>query len=138
VADQDHGSTFAGDLAHLAETLLLERRVSDSEYLVDQQDVRVEVRGDREREAEAHSAGVPLHRRLDELFELRECDDLVELPRDLAPPHPEDGAVEVDVLAARELGVEAGADLEQRAHLAADHCAPGRRWRDAREDLQQG
>ena len=33
--------------------------------------------------------------------------------------HAEDGAVEVDVLAAGELGMKAGADLEQARHAAA-------------------
>ena len=35
-------------------------------------------------------------------------------------PHPEDGAVQEDVLATCQLGVEAGPDLEQAADAAAD------------------
>ena len=42
------------------------------------------------------------------------------LPADLGAPHAEDGAVEEDVLAAGQLGVEAGADLEQRPDPAVD------------------
>ena len=38
------------DLAHLPERLALERRVADGEDLVDEQDLRLEMRGDRERE----------------------------------------------------------------------------------------
>ena len=53
-------------------------------------------------------------------LDLAELDDLVELALDLGPRHAEDGAVEVDVLAAGQLGVEAGADLEQACHPAAD------------------
>ena len=52
--------------------------------------------------------------------DLGELDDLVELAADLRRAHAEDGAVEEDVLAAGQLGVEAGADLEQRADAAAD------------------
>ena len=51
--------------------------------------------------------------------------------------HAEDGAVEEDVLAAGQLAVEAGADLEQRADAAVD---PGRargRLDDARQQLQK-
>ena len=94
------------------------------EHLVDDQDLGLEVRGDGEREADVHPARVPLDRRVDEPLDLGELDDLVELRVDLAPPHAEDRAVQVDVLAAGQLGVEAGADLEQRADAAAHHGSP--------------
>src|SRR5581483_6410318 len=69
--------------------------------------------------------------------DLREIDDRVEAAVDLAPPHAEDRAAEVDVLAPAQLRVEAGSDLEQRADAAVDPSAAGRRLGDAREDLQQ-
>ena len=50
---------------------------------------------------------------------------------------PRIGAVQVDVLAAGELAVEAGPDLEQAADPAADLGAPLGRRRDPREDLEQ-
>ena len=73
-----------------------------------------------EREPHVHAAGVALHRRVEELLDLGERDDLVELARDLGAAHAEDGAVEEDVLAAGQLRVEAGADLEQARHAAAE------------------
>ena len=76
--------------------------------------------GDREREADVHAAGVALHRRVDELLDVGELDDLVELAFDLGLAHAEDRAVQVDVLASGQLGVEAGADLQQRRHAAAN------------------
>ena len=48
-------------------------------------------------------------------LDLGEGDDLVEAAADLRPAHAEDRAVEEDVLAPGQLGVEAGPDLEQRA-----------------------
>ena len=51
--------------------------------------------------------------------------------------HAQDRAVEVDVLAAGQLGVEAGADLQQAADPAVDLGAPGGRLGDAGEDLEQ-
>ena len=63
---------------------------------------------------------VALHRRVKETFDPRKSDDLVELAPDLRPRHAEDGAVEEDVLAARELGVEASADFEEARHPAMD------------------
>ena len=80
---------------------------------------------------------VVLDGRVDELLDLGERDDLVELPLDLAAAHAEDGAVQIDVLAAGQLRMEAGADLEQRADAAVDLDAPRRRLGDARQDLQQ-
>ena len=52
---------------------------------------------------------------VEEVLDARELHDGVELARDLALPHPEDRAVQVDVLAAGELGVEAGSHFEQAA-----------------------
>ena len=51
-------------------------------------------------------------------LEAGEVDDVVEARVELLLRHAEDRAVEVDVLAPGELGVEAGAELEQRGDLA--------------------
>ena len=118
----------AAEVLHPPEAALLELGVADREHLVDEQDLRLEMRGDREREAHVHSARVALHRRVDEPSDAGELDDLVELARDLAPPHPEDRAVQEDVLAPGQLRVEAGADLEQAADAPADlRASLGRR-----------
>ena len=103
-----------------AEALLLEVGVADREDLVDQEDLWFEVGRHRERQTQVHPGRVALHRRVEELRHARELHDLVELRLDLASAHPKDGTGEVDVVAPGELGVEAGADLEQRADLAAD------------------
>ena len=70
-------------VVHLAEALLLELRVAHRQHLVDDQDLGLEVRGHRERQPHVHAARVVLHRRVDELLDLGERDDLVELPVDL-------------------------------------------------------
>ena len=72
-----------------------------------------------EREANLHPARVALYGHVDEAADSRELDDVVELRGDLAAPHPEDGAVQVDVVAPGQLGMEACPDLEQRADAAA-------------------
>ncbi len=95
------------------------------------------MRRHREREPHAHAGRVALDGRVEEALHAREVDDLVEARGDLGAPHAEDRAVEVDVLAARELGVEAGAHLEQAADAAAQLDAPRRRLGDARQDLEQ-
>ncbi len=60
---------------------LLELRVADAEDFVDDQHVRVEVRRDREAEPRVHPRRVALDRRVDELADAGEVDDLVELAR---------------------------------------------------------
>ncbi len=96
----------------------LELLVADRQHLVDEQDVRVDVDRDREPEAHVHARRVVLHRRVDEPLEAGELDDVVEPAVDLALAQPQDRSVQVDVLAAGELGVEPGAQLEQSGHLA--------------------
>jgi hypothetical protein len=80
---------------------------------------------------------MPLHRRVEEFPDTGEFDDLVELRLNLTPLHSEDGAVEEDVLAAGQLGIEAGAYLEQAADAAADDRASLGRRRDPRQHLQE-
>ena len=53
-------------------------------------------------------------------LELGERDDLVEAPSDVAAGQAEQRAVQEDVLAAGQLGVDPGADLDQRADPAGD------------------
>ena len=66
-------------VAHLAQAFLLERGVADGQHLVDQQDLGLEMGGDGEAEPHVHAAGVALDRRVEELLDLGEGDDLVEL-----------------------------------------------------------
>ena len=81
---------------------------------------------DRDREAEphVHPRRVRAHGQVDEALELGEGDDLVEPLADVAALEPVDRAAEEDVLAAGEVGVEACAELEQRADRAADLDLP--------------
>ena len=67
-----------------AEALSLEALVADREDLVEEQDVRLEERGDREAEPHRHPRRVRPHRPVDRVLELGERDDLVEALADLA------------------------------------------------------
>ena len=82
--------------------------------------------GDGEGEADVHARGVALDRGVEEFLDLGEGDDLVEFAADLGAGHAEDGAVQVDVLAAGQFGVKAGADFEQAGDPAVDR-RPGLR-----------
>ena len=56
-------------------------------------------------------------------LQLGEVDDLVEALLDLALGQAEHDAVDEDVLAAGDLGMEAGAELDQRGDAAVDRDA---------------
>src|SRR2546422_3871688 len=137
VADEEHGAARAHGVADLADALALEASVADGEDLVDQHDLGIEVGGHGEGQSNVHSARVVLDRSVDEALDLGERDDLVELRLDLGLPHPENRPVEVHVLPAGELGVEARPDLEERADPAVNLGLPFGWLGDAREDLQQ-
>ena len=65
-------------VVELLEALALELGVADGEHLVDEQDVGIDVDRDREPEPHVHARRVVLHRRVDEVLEAGEVDDLVE------------------------------------------------------------
>src|SRR5581483_8044623 len=133
--DDDRLAALA-QLVELLGALLLELLVADGEDLVDEEDVGIDADGDREPESDVHARRVVLDRRVDEGREIGELDDLVELRRDLLAREPEDRAVEVDVLATAELGVEPGAELEQRRHATVDRDPPAIGSQDVGDALE--
>ena len=81
---------------------------------------------------------VGLDRRVDELAQLGEVDDLVEALLHLALCQAKHDAVDEDVLAAGDLGMEAGTELDQRGDAAVDAHRAARRLGDAGDQLQRG
>ena len=137
VRDEEDRPAAVLELGDLAEALALELLVADGEHLVEQEHVRLDVRGDGEAEPHEHPRRVRPHRQVDELLELRERDDLVHQLAHACAREAVDRAVQVDVLAAGEVGVEAGAELEQRRDAAARLDAPAGRLDDPRDEAQQ-
>ena len=84
-----------------------EALVADGEHFVDEQHFGIDVNRDRESEPHVHAGRVGLDRRVDELRELGELDDLVEALLDLALRQAEHDAVDEDVLAAGDLRMKA-------------------------------
>ena len=137
VRHEDDRAARRVDVLHPPEAARLELGVAHAQNLVHEHDLGLEVRRDREGKPDVHAARVALHRRVEELLHSRELCDLRQLGLDLAALHAEDRAVQEDVLPARELGMEAGPDLEQAADAAADRGSALGRSRDAGEDLEQ-
>ena len=130
--DEDDRSTALLELEDLPEASALELLVPDCEDLVEQQHVGVDVRGDRKPQAHVHPRGVRAHRQVDELFEAGEGDDLVQLLAHVRTFEAVDRTVQEDVLASGQVRVEAGAELEERAHASA-----GGRLDDSGDQPQQ-
>jgi hypothetical protein len=112
VGDEDQGAAAAAELGDAPHALALEGLVADGQHLVQQQHIGLDVRGDRECQPHHHAARVGAHRHVDELLELREGDDPIEPLAHVALGEPVDGAVHEDVLAAREIRVEARPQLQ--------------------------
>ncbi len=131
VADHDDGGATMLQFAHAVEALELEGDVAHGQHFVEQQDLGLDMDGDREAQPHVHARRVELHRRIDEVAYLGELDDLVEALGDLFSGQAQQHAVHVDVFPTRHLLVEAHADAEQRGHPADDahHAFAGRRTR---------
>ena len=108
MGDEDDGLPEPLELVDLVEAFGNEGGVAHREDLVDQEDVRVDVDGDGEAEAHKHPGGVGLHGLIDEVFQLREADDLVETRGDLLLGQTQDDPVDVDVLPSGDLRVKPG------------------------------
>ena len=137
VRDEEDRLALLLEEADPVDALVLERGVPDGQDLVDDEDVGVDVHGDREPQPDVHARRVVLDGVVDELAQLAELDDLVEQPVGLGLGHAEQGRVEIDVLASGQLAVEARAELEEGGDAAVDLDLAGRRTQDAREDLEQ-
>src|SRR6185295_9746835 len=116
MTDEQHGSSRTRHIAHLPQTLLLKRRITNRQHFIHDQDLRLEMRGHREREPHVHARREMLHRSVDKFFNLSEVDDLIKLPPDLFMTYPEYRAVEINVFSRRQLRMKTRANFEQTTH----------------------
>ena len=125
---------------HLLEgvvALLLEGGVADRQHLVDQEDVGVDLHHQRKGQPHQHSRGVVLQLQVDELLQFGELDDRVEAAAGLARRQPHHHAVEDDVFAGGEVGVEADAELDEGSQPSRHADRAGVGAIDARHQFQQ-
>ena len=137
VGDEQDGGPRVPELVHPLQGLLLEGRVAGREGLVYDQDVRLDVDRDGEAQSGLHAARVGPDGVVDKVPDIRERLYLLEPVEHLAAVHPQDQAVHHGVLAARELGVEAGPQPEDGGEAAVYLDRARRRLQDAGDDLEQ-
>jgi len=111
-------------------------RRGDVVCLVDHQDVWIDVDRDREGQTDVHTTGVELHLGIDEVLDLTEIDDVVEDGLHHFFGETEHRAVEEDVVATGELGLEPGAQFEQRRETSAKMNLTRGRLQDAANTFQ--
>ena len=109
VRDEQDGDAARAQLVDLAHAALPEVDVADRQRFVHQQDLRIDIDRDREGQPHHHAARIGLHRLIDEVADLGEGRDILVALVDLPRGQPENRAVQVDVVAAGEFRVEAGA-----------------------------
>jgi hypothetical protein len=95
------------------------------------------VDGDREAEPHVHAGRIGPHGHVDEPLQLGVGDDVVEAAGDEVARDAVERGVEEDVLAAGEIGAEAGAELEQRRDASVGGDGAFVRLEDAGDDLQE-
>ena len=98
--EKNRASLSSRYLVHLTKAFFLKLGVAHGENFIDHQNLRLQVRCDRKGQPDIHAAAVTLHRCIKKLFDLRECNDLIELLLDLRARHSKDRAVQKDIFAA--------------------------------------
>lgn len=114
-------------LIKIIEAFSLEVRITHREHFVNQKDISLRPGRNRESQAHLHAAGVVLQLLIHEGFELGEIDDIVVHFIHFGRTEAAERAAQVDVLAARQFGVEADAELDEWNEPAFDtDCSIGR------------
>ena len=132
-----------GDVRHVeqlrawAHGALRELGVADAEDLVEQQNLGVDIGGDRKREAQQHATRVILHGNVARVGQAGEFEDALGFAAHIPRAEPEKRAREQNVLRRRQFDVEAGAEFQQRRHAASNGHLASRRSVDAEHQLEQ-
>src|SRR5262249_19173614 len=108
-----NGSPFLCYTFHLSQAFLLKSSVSHRQHLVYDQDLWLQVSSHGKGQAQVHSAGIMLHRRVNEFFDLGKGYDFVKFSFNLSPCHAQDRAVEINIFAPGQFRVKSSAYLEQ-------------------------
>src|SRR5262245_55876111 len=137
VCHEDQRLATLSELGDAIVASLLELLVAHRQHLVDQKNVRIEVDRHREAQARVHPRRIRPHGRVDEVGEPRERHDIIEAGGDLPARQPKHHAVDEDVFAAAEVGVKAGAQLDEGSDATVNAHAAAVRSVDTGDELEQ-
>ena len=105
-------------LIHPMIALRLEENIPDGEGFIDDQHLRIHGDVERKGEPDEHSAGIGLHRLMDEVPDIREIENCLELLIHLLPAEAHHRPVHIDILDTGIILIEAGPELQERADRA--------------------
>ncbi len=135
--EQECGAACRAHLPHALVALVGEVAVTDTQQLVDDQDLRLEHGRGGEHQPRRHARRIGLHRLVDEALKFGELDDIVEQFVGPTSDDAEMSEARVDVLPTGEVGMEPGSDLEQGADHAVDRHGSLRRSERAGDQLEK-
>src|SRR6476659_1468544 len=102
MAHKEDRATLLCHTLHFAQAFLLECDVSYRQYLINDEDVRLEMGCHRKCQSQIHPAGIMLDWSVDELLDVGKVHDFIKLSGDLGPFHSQNRAIQIYVLASRE------------------------------------
>ena len=98
---------------NLPKTALPEVDVADRQSFIDQENLRINVDGDREGEANHHAARICFDRLINELADFGKLGDVREPAVYLFGGESEDRRIEIDIIAAGKFGIEARTQFQE-------------------------
>ena len=138
MGNQNKRHTFRAQCGNLGEALVLERLVAYGKDLVGQQDIRFQMDSHGKTQAHLHPGGVVLERRVDEVFEFGEFDDVLHPLLDIPIAKAVETGVKKDVFKTRQFGIESHPQLDKGSDAPmGDYLTFGGN-QDTGNNLQQG
>ena len=138
VGNEENGGLLFAEFFKFADTAVGEDGVADGEGFIDDKDLGIDVDGGGEGEADIHAAGILFNGTVDVIADFGESFDRLHVTEHLGARDTKDLAVDEDVFAAGEVGVEASSKFEERGEASArDHSAGGGA-QDSGDDLEEG
>ena len=104
--------SFVDYFFHTIETLFLKNGIAHRQHLIENDNLRIQMGGDRKRQPHVHPAGIVFHRYMDEFFQAGEIDNAIESFANLLSRQPEHRSVEKNVVSSGELRVKSSADFK--------------------------
>src|SRR5207237_9719591 len=105
------------NFVHLCKAFLLKLGVAHGQHFIDNEDLRIQVRGDGESQTHIHTTRVMFDSRFEKFLGARKTYDFIKLRVDLAPAHAQDRSVQINILTSSKVRMKAGADVEQASYF---------------------
>ena len=134
---QDCPSLSFRHILHLANSLLLEFRISHCQHLVHHQNFRLQMGGDSKSQPHGHTRRITFHWSIDIFLHTGESHNLIQLAGNLRLGHPHDGTIHINILPSCHFGMKACTHFQQRGNTPPCTDTTGSRRSHPRKDFQQ-